>query len=473
MAKGQDEDLDLVEKVKRNNIELARELTKRKQRNTELNIKLQEAQYNLLDTERRLKIGITRNYDFETKMQSLIHQNQKLKMELNKRDEKLAEWELLFISTFSHATEKYSSIMRAIGVLPSATNKGSSTNAMPSEYDDETDISNGAIECDDDDDNDDVKMEDSPPPMALNPQITVIKSEQGEFSDDSDPELSSIIDQLHETFKNSVSVQNVDNPKEEAVCEKDADTIPSIIVTECNDDTANTPNKVPKRTKSDGFLQVPKLSFGKRKSDPKTAFNSKSSPKFDQQHSSTPKLKPRSTSLHKIVEISPVSKPSQNQSNSSVHDDHQTSKFLSVSTNNNDQSNDSGISKTYCSKSPLNGPNRLKTPVSSRHPITHSTDKKIELSNSAVKDRLPKRIFNNANSNRNNNVLSNSPKSPALVHSTVNQPNGMDSVKASPKDVKATVAGPEDCIARHRTTRRAAPTDLRDPVLLLKKKRKC
>lgn len=463
MAKERNKNSNLTEKIRINNIELAKELTKRKQGITELSNDLQECRDNLLDTERRLNAANARNCAIKTEIQSLQQHNQKLQIELNKRDEKLAEWRLLFVSTFQEATKKYGSIIQAIGLLPAAVATADrSTNAMPSE-DDESDISNNSIEDDTDYDNDDVEMEASPPHMALTPQVTVIRSEQEEFSDDSNPKLSSILDQLHQTFKNSVSMQNDDDPKGEVICEKEADTIPSITVTECNDDTS-TSIKIPKRIQSDGFLQIPKLSFGKRKSEPKTPFNSKSSPKFDQK-SSTPHFNrdSRSTSLQKIVEISPISKPPENHSIIAVQHDHHTSQLLSGS-------NHSEISKTHRSKSP----NQSKTPVSSRHPTAHSTNKKSKLINSTAKDRITKRLFSNANniSNRKNNVLSNSPKSPAPIHSTLNQPNGMDSDKAPPKNIKATVASPEDCIARHRTARRAAPTDLRDPILLLKKRRK-
>lgn len=473
----------LAEKIKNNNIELARELTKRKQKITEIKIELQEIQYHLLDTERQLKVANMGMQSRNTEIRALKLHNQKLQTELKECDDKLAEWRQLFVGTFVAATEKYRNIIQTIGVSVSTIKmdalSSDEMNDMPSEESDAEEYSIGSIKHEDDD----VSMEDSRP-SSLYPHVMVVsKSDQPEFSDDSVAELSFILQQFSNTSLNSVAGQNDNDTKNEPIHKSEAVSIPSISITMCDDSNdASKANKVPKRKKSDSFLQVPKRSFGNRKSEPHTAFNSKSPTKSE---SSTPKFKPRSTSLNKIVETSPAKSPkinsitSEQQSNSSIHDDSQIlSGSISNNNSNNNRSNDSGFAVLNCSKSPIRSispvgsPNQLITSISSPNPSPQFTNRKNVQSHSTVSHACsPENNFSKTNNDQRKkiNVLPVSPTSHVPVHSTKNQSNGIDPKKS--ESINATVAGPNDCIARHRTKRRAAPRDLKDPFPLMKNKR--
>lgn len=507
----------LAEEIKKNNIDLARELSKRKEKITDLNVELQQTRFLWLDTERRLAAANTKNFAIQNEVKELKQHNQKLQVDLKGRDEKLADWHRLFISTFASATQKYSNIMhavgafpaattikqrcstdderdddndddkddtkfsngtRATGVLPTATTKVM-TNTMPSENDDDSEFddddendddeaetsndtlqnetagdSSDTTECDSDGDESDVAADvhvaASPSSIPLNADTTLVNSVQQEFSDDAIAELSLTVDQLHETLKNATLEQIDDSRKDETFGQEEPASIPSITVTECTDaNDTHTPVKVPKQKKSNGLLQVPKLSFGKRKSEPRTSLNSKSSPTFNKHLSLTPKSERRTTILNRIHErtndLSPLAKSPGSPISTGIRD-----KKIQQTIHRSPVSNDT-------ENQPVSPKGRKKTTAS----LQTKTPVSIQSTKMKTEPSLPKRIFKRIkdvnNNSTNNAMLTSSPKPPAL-------PNPVASIK--------TEASPEDCIARRRTTRRAAPTDLRDPVLLLKKRRK-
>lgn len=471
-----------AEEIQKNNIELAKELTKRKQKVTDLTAQLHDTNYSLLSTERRLAAANTKYFALQNELQTLKQHNQKLQAALNDRDEELADCKRLMVSTFAAATEKYGSIVRAIRAVPTATmvNKkcsndpassqdkrvdknqddnrdetvipsapgASSTpstkviaNAMPHESDDDnskvnvdddddaertlrnesTDNASDTTECDGDtfDVTVDVHVSASALSTPLNADTTLVGSVRGEFSDDAVAELSAVVDQLHESLMNSLEHKDFN----ETICKEESATIPSITVTECSDaNDMKTPVKVTKRTKSNGLLQVPKQSFGHRESEPRTSLNSKSSPTFKEHRS---KSKRKAANLGKIHELSPLAKSPEHPISSAIRDKkvHQTFHHSSRSNIINNQSSDTNTSFT------------VKTEPKDR--------------------QIPKRILMDMNNNSKQSK------------------NTVASIKTEASiKVKTEVAGPDDCIARRRIPRRAAPRDLRDPMELMKKRRK-
>lgn len=472
-----------------NNIELAKELNRRKQKITELSIELQDVRYSLLDTSRRLSVADAKNYTMEIEMKALIRHSEQIQVELNERDQQLMDWTKLFIGTLNQTTAKYFCVMNAIGATTSEK-EANLTKASSNEEVDEMSCENDAMPVSTisivHDDDRDVEMDASPtPPMTLYPNVVVIKKyDQEEFSIDSNmTDTSSMLDKSSDMSLNFIVEKppNVDEPKDIAV------SVPTIAITMYDDPNAS--HQALKTTKrasniSDGLLHVPKRSFGIRKSEPKTAFNSKSPPTCDQRHS----FKRTSTSLNKIIETSLVAKSSEissftstNQSNSPTHDEHQSSQPLLSSINNNDLSIDVNFPKSPSSlkslkptSSPLSSPNPLITPTSSPFSSPNFTDRNNELKEPAVRKHTPKRIFNKKSndSNKKNNELSNRQASPTPSYSTKDQSNDLNCNMAAPNVANTTNVDQNDCIAKHRTSRRAAPKDLRDPISFFKKQRK-
>lgn len=223
---------------------------------------------------------------------------------------------------------------------------------------------------------------------------------------------------------------------------------PKIVITDCGE---NTPNKVKKsnRKPNDGFLTVPRPSSGFTMKSPRASLKRKTSE--IQQLS----IRNRSNSLSKIVEASTnlagLGSPSHNRSSHNPVD-------LGIRVNQSKDSINQRTS-TVVSGRPKNGAS-VATPKSpfmdatnqqNQNGSTQSTPRILD--NRLDKGKVKNRSKKTTSVNKSKQAKSVSIRNHGPENSSINLTNNLDNT--------------DDCIARSRPTRQAAPKCLRDPVKIL------
>lgn len=478
-----------IARYRDNNIAFAKELTNKRQEIQDLRIELHEKSWDLQKTIQCLNSESDKNVMLLDQVQTMERQIERLHVALSDRNQTMNDYRSLLISLFQSQTEKYCEVLRTIGAVPSR-NEAVLTKSEPVIQADESVSFTDAIvmsnpvtpeKGDIMSAPQNVSYRDDPQksgqtlsqPCSLYPNIEIINNgDEPEFSEDSTSQTPS---------KPTSSSIKVENGLEGAstVTEKQSKKYviasPKIIITNCQ----NIEN--PKRKSNESFLRVPKFSFGIRKSEPKSPFNTRS-PTLPHRGNSvrlSTSVRIRSTSLNKIIEASGEASSTtksaglMNQSNIAPFNVLSSKSPFNIFTNNpknvrasksptvpinpNISSNGS-ISSSRSSKSPLNSPNNKKIqPISAIPKWCHPKDSPMNKTNGIVSTgQTPKSpLLNVANKkNQSKNSIANS-------HSVK---NSLNKVVKKENDLNGS-------IARSRPKRHAAPTDLREPLLKNKMRR--
>lgn len=518
-----------IEKYKGNNIAFAKELTCKRQEIQDLRIELHEKSWDLQKMIQRLNSESEKNVMLQDQLRKKEKEIERFQTALCDRDETINNYRTLLISLFKFQTEKYCEVMRAIGALPtrndtvgkqsepvnqaeksvSLTDMVFMSNPVTPEKSVTTLSPQNAI-CPD---NALKSEETASQPCSLYPGIEIVNHGDGpEFSDDSAIEspLPSKATSHSIQIKTELGLEGTSTDEQS---KKIVNSSPKIVITKCQD------NENLKRESIDGFLKIPKFSAGKRRSEPKTAFETKSPtlPHRANSVSLPTSVRVRSTSLSKISETSPLKErftpttksagminhlkvsplnvrspksPLNNLINNPNNARPSKSPIIQMRSNSSSAGTNDTISSSRTSKNPLNSPNNKRIhPVSAIPKWCHPNTPPMNRTNGIVlTEKNPKKPLLNVIStiykrnqsplNRANGIVvtGQTPKSPLLnIVNKKNQSNSTvinsRSLKNSSNKIIKIENEVDGSIAKSRPKRNAAPTDLREPLLKTKMRR--
>lgn len=490
---------DSLEKLRKNNIELAKALNMKKQKILNLNNELQEFRWKLFDSNHRWKALNSKNCVLETDMCLIAAENTRLQADLNARDQTLAEWRQLLVGLIQGTTAKYCEVMTAAGIWPSTggtalpttsrtaamnffgntikSELSSTSKADPEQVD--PDKLSSPERATTNDSNDDSVIMDVQSSLGLCPKIEVIKNEiESDLSDESISEPSENNSQFTDDSIESVAEEAEIKSAEVNERTKNNAT-PTIVITKCEDVKVVKIDRESKQKSSYGFLHVPIKSNEVRKSEPFRTKSPRLSLKGDKLSAPVPPVRARSTSLSKIAEVSPsriaVVNSAMNHLTNTERKNRSSNSSMAQSTPNSKRSFSSGkmIFTNNFTKIYPSSPNQagIKSP---KTPVMNSTKKKDETNDPNSKSCSPKHpLKDSTNDQRNQNV---SHPTQHTAKSRKNHSKNVTAGKVDPVKPSNDLGGnnensPFDCIARHRPTRRAAPKDLREPFLNIKLRR--
>lgn len=102
---------ELLQKYRKNNIELACALNEKK-------VAINQLTDDALNLQANLQKANDRRSMLESELEQRIRENEQLKIQLFNRDHKLATWRAMFMDLFKASTGKYMEIMQTIGLVP-------------------------------------------------------------------------------------------------------------------------------------------------------------------------------------------------------------------------------------------------------------------------------------------------------------------------------------------------------------------